>query len=167
MALSENIRIFRKEAGLTQKALARKSGLSFSMVSKLESGEQSNPSYETIKKIADVLYISPGELLSSPPTIEDQIDEYLAYKRGLSRNKSKHGSIHKNGSHENPCADLNFRKRLQAINTMPEPFGHTYESYSDDPDLPPEMKKLLTVMKNATKDEIIQVTKLFETLRHV
>lgn len=55
MALSDNIKIYRKDAGLTQKVLAARSGLSFSMVSKLESGEQTNPSFETLKKIADVL----------------------------------------------------------------------------------------------------------------
>lgn len=83
MSLSCNLKRYRKEAGLTQQDLAKRSSLSFSMVSKLESGEQSNPSFGTLKKLADGLGISPADLLMKSLSIEEQIDEYIAYKRGL------------------------------------------------------------------------------------
>ncbi|QOX64298.1 helix-turn-helix transcriptional regulator [Anoxybacterium hadale] len=83
MSLSCNLKRYRKEAGLTQQDLAKRSSLSFSMVSKLESGEQSNPSFGTLKKLADGLGISPADLLMKALSIEEQIDEYIAYKRGL------------------------------------------------------------------------------------
>ena len=107
MILSENIKKFRKDAGLTQKALASKSGLSFSMVSKLETGEQSNPSFETIRKIAVVLKISPGDLVNAPVTIEDQIDEYIEFKRGLKIPES----IIKTVEYDEPCADFELPKK--------------------------------------------------------
>jgi transcriptional regulator with XRE-family HTH domain len=106
------------DAGLTQKALAKKTGLSFSMISKLESGEQTNPSLETIRKIADVLCITPGELLNTPLSIEEQIDEYIEYKRGLNREKpvTAAGGAEEEVRKENPCIDIDFRRKLYAVN---------------------------------------------------
>lgn len=167
MALNENIKEHRKKAKLTQKDLAYKSGLSFSMISKLEIGEQTNPSFETIRKIADVLSVSPGELLNSPISIEDQIDEYIAYKRGLTKIHSKSIIINKGNDQEDPCADLNFKKKLQAINDMPMPLGDTNNGYPECLEKRPEVKKLFSVLRNASRDEIIQVTKLLETLKGV
>ena len=165
MTLSENIKIFRKEAGLTQKTLAGKSGLSFSMISKLESGEQTNPSFETLKKIADVLKINPGDLISTPLTIEDLIDDYIEYKRGVNRNNAGSSPKYEAAGHEEPYADLNFRKKLQAINTIPEPTDYEHDDYLDYINRHPEMKKLFHALKNASKDEIIQVTRFIESFR--
>jgi len=148
--------------------LAHKSGLSFSMISKLEIGEQTNPSFETIKKIADVLRVSPGELLNSPISIEDQIDEYIAYKRGLSKIQSKSIVLNKGNSQADPCADLNFKKKLQAINdNIQMPFSDANNGYPEYLEKRPEVKKLFSVLRNASRDEIIQVTKLLETLKGV
>lgn len=123
MAMNENLKRFRLDAGLTQKALAKKTGLSFSMISKLESGEQTNPSLETIRKIAEVLYITPGELLNPPLSIEDQIDEYIEYKRGLNREKpaaavrgSGEEARKEESRKEDPCIDIDFRRKLYAVN---------------------------------------------------
>jgi len=167
MALNENIKKYRKKSGLTQKALASKSGLSFSMISKLESGEQTNPSFETIRKIADVLKISSGELVNSPLSIEDQIDEYITYMSGLSKNEFKSTVINKERDREDPCADLNFKKKLQAINTISISSDHTNAGYPDNLDMRPEMKKLFYVLRNATRDEINQVTRLIETFKGI
>lgn len=167
MSLGENIKMYRREARLTQKALAVKSGLSFSMVSKLESGEQANPSYETMKKIADVLEISPAELVASPLSIEAQIDDYIEYKRGLKRDDSV--SPEKKGAHchKELCADLNFRKKLQGINNIPNPAGHDQDRYLDEVYRRPEMKRLFQALKDATSDEIIQVTRFVEAFRRI
>lgn len=169
MALNENIKKFRKDAGLTQKMLASKSGLSFSMISKLESGEQTNPSYETLRKIADVLEISPANLMSTPMSIEEQIDEYIEYKRGLSKNLAKPVLNYKHGlsDHEEKYADLNFRKKLQAINNITIPSDEVHYEYMEYLDRRPEMKKLFATLKNASKDEIDQVTRLVEAFRRI
>jgi len=65
MAVKDNLKRIRKEKGLTQRELAEKSKVSFSMVSKLESGEQLNPSLETIQKLATVLGVEPFQLLTN------------------------------------------------------------------------------------------------------
>jgi|GEM_PF-5190699 len=165
MALNENIKKYRKKAEMTQKDLARQSGLSFSMISKLEIGEQTNPSFETIRKIADVLRVSPGELVNNPISIEDQIDEYIAYKRGLSKINSKSVVMSNDNDLDDPCSDLNFKKKLQAINGIPMPLDDTSNGFPEYWERRPEVKKLFSVLNNATKDEIIQVTRLLEAVK--
>ena len=65
MGLRENLKRIRKKQKITQRELAELTGISFSMISKLESGEQANPSLETITKIANVLKVQPFELLTN------------------------------------------------------------------------------------------------------
>lgn len=82
MAMKDNLKRIRKEKGLTQRQLADKSKVSFSMVSKLESGEQANPSLETVEKIATALGIEPYQLLSNLDLdkisqIANQVDEEI------------------------------------------------------------------------------------------
>lgn len=63
MGLSENLKTIRKSKGFSQRVLAEKSHVSYSMVCKLESGEQKNPSLETLEKISDALDVEPSRLL--------------------------------------------------------------------------------------------------------
>lgn len=74
MHVGENIRKLRRKRELTQAELAEKSTVSYSMVCKLESGEQKNPSLETLKKIASALKVPVAEIfyfsLSDVPTSE-------------------------------------------------------------------------------------------------
>ena len=87
-----NIKNIRKSIGMTQKELAEKSGVSFSMVSKLESGEKKNPSFDTLNKIAAALKVNTNELLSD--TIDEPYnnvtstfyDELLKYANLTNRN---------------------------------------------------------------------------------
>lgn len=58
------IRQYRRASGMTQRELSIKSKISYSMITKLESGEQSNPSLETLKKIAVALDCNVSDLLS-------------------------------------------------------------------------------------------------------
>lgn len=64
MAGKNLIRQYRRASGMTQRELSVKAKISYSMITKLESGEQSNPSLETLKKIADALDCSVSNLLS-------------------------------------------------------------------------------------------------------
>ena len=139
MPLNENIKRFRKQNGLTQKELAYKSGLSFSMVSKLESGEQSNPSFQTIKRIANALKIYPEKLVNE--------------------------TIVKTECYDDSSSDLNFRIKLQAINSIPilkddlrcDPFEALYKR--------PEIKKLLISLNSTSKEEVEQLITLIEAFQ--
>ena len=184
MTLSENIKKYRKKIGMTQKMLSVQSRLSYSMVSKLESGEQSNPSYETLKKISKVLNVSPAELLENEKSIEEQIDEYIAYKRGLKSKleskprlelkpeptlKKPEKAVHEpdigkriEGS---SSQDINFLRKLSAINTIPNPENHSDEEYISFLHERPELKRLFSTFKSASKEEIEQTIQQFETTR--
>lgn len=57
---------------------------------------------------------------------------------------------------------MNFKKKLQAINNT---LIHSDDKNDEYPDRRPEMKKLFSVLRNATRDEINQVTRLVETFK--
>lgn len=64
MGLPENLKSIRKKQKITQRKLAELTGISYSMISKLESGEQKNPSLSTLQLIAEQLHVSVSQLLN-------------------------------------------------------------------------------------------------------
>ena len=61
--LAKNLKKFRKSAGLTQETLAQKSGVSYNAVIKLEQGMITNPTLDTLTKIANVFNVELDELV--------------------------------------------------------------------------------------------------------
>ena len=61
--LAENIKRFRQAKGLTQEQLAQKASVTYSTLTKLESGMNQNPKVKTLQGIARVLGVSLDELL--------------------------------------------------------------------------------------------------------
>lgn len=59
----KNLVKLRKEKGLTQEGLARKSNLSYHTLIKLESGSIKNPKIETVFKLADALDVAIDALV--------------------------------------------------------------------------------------------------------
>lgn len=55
MEFKDTLKTLRKQAGLTQKELCEKSGVSYSYLTKLESGVQTNPTYEVLAALGGVL----------------------------------------------------------------------------------------------------------------
>ena len=62
MRFADNIHRIRLKKQLSQKALARRVGISVSYVSMLERGQRSPP-LETIEKVAKALGVTPASLL--------------------------------------------------------------------------------------------------------
>lgn len=58
-----NLAKLRKEKGLTQEGLARKAGISYHTLIKLESGGIKNPKIETVIKLANALSVRMDELV--------------------------------------------------------------------------------------------------------
>ena len=77
MSVGERIRISRKAAGLTQKELGQKLGVSASMIGQYET-DLRKPKLDTVIKIADALGISTTELLDVAPT-DSGLNLYLPY----------------------------------------------------------------------------------------
>ena len=62
--LSANIKKLRKQYHLSQEELAKKAGITYSTLIKIESGLNKNPTLETLKKIASAFKIKIDELVN-------------------------------------------------------------------------------------------------------
>lgn len=69
-----NIRRLRKDAGMTQEALAEKAGMSWAMLQRCETGG-AWPSPETIDKFAKALEVGHSDLFADPEAPEPETEE--------------------------------------------------------------------------------------------
>jgi len=60
--LAQNIKKLRKQHDLSQEELAKKAGVTYSTLIKLESGANKNPTIKTIQQIAAALEVTLDEL---------------------------------------------------------------------------------------------------------
>ena len=62
--LANNIMRLRKQKGLSQEKLARLSDVANNTIIKMESGENDNPTLETLRKVARALDVSVDNLIN-------------------------------------------------------------------------------------------------------
>ena len=62
--LAKNMERLRKQKGLSQERLARLVDVANNTIIKMESGENKNPTLETLRKVAKALDISVDELIN-------------------------------------------------------------------------------------------------------
>ncbi|MGA8114760.1 MAG: helix-turn-helix domain-containing protein [Actinocatenispora sp.] len=65
--VGDRLRQVRKRRGLTQRELARRSGVSLSLVRKLEQGERADTRLETVRRFAVTLGVPTTQLMAGPP----------------------------------------------------------------------------------------------------
>ena len=63
--LTRNLKYYRARVGLSQRDLAKLSGVNRSHLASIESGTQPNTSLRTVEKLAEALGVSALELLES------------------------------------------------------------------------------------------------------
>ena len=85
MELAEKLKLMRKKAGLTQKEVADKLGITYQSYGQYERGLR-NPKYESIQKIASALNCDISEVLTPDEEREMIIDELV--ENLLSKGKS-------------------------------------------------------------------------------
>ena len=61
--LSNNIKRLREAKGLSQEKLARLADIANNTLIKMESGENQNPTLDTLKKVAKALVVSVDDLI--------------------------------------------------------------------------------------------------------
>lgn len=89
MDIGKRIAEVREQAGLSQSALARDMGTSQSAVSQIEAGER-NPSFETLRQIADALKVSVPYLVGAEvEKLSPQEEVHFRQYRGLSDDARK------------------------------------------------------------------------------
>ena len=111
MNIGERLRALRKEAGLTQKELGERLGVSASMIGQYETNLR-KPKYETLERIASVLDVSISEFIdlsdfspslnSLPPLID-------SFKSILNKPHDSSGAIH---------LSLNERDQIRQLGTL-------------------------------------------------
>jgi len=74
------LRRCRRESGLSQRELAKRVGVDFSYISKLENGRLPAPAAETILRLTEVMGTSAEELLAAAKKMPTGINERLAEK---------------------------------------------------------------------------------------
>lgn len=92
-ATGSRVREARKRAGLTQEELAARSGVSLSLIAKLERGEYGGMRLETVHKLARALRVTTSALTSgtgSPPPAAPAPGDWEAVRRALS---GEHGGM--------------------------------------------------------------------------
>jgi transcriptional regulator with XRE-family HTH domain len=86
MNLGDRIRSIRKRRGLSQRELAATSGVSLSLIRKLEQGELADTSRETLRKLATAMHITTMTLAHGPhdetPTT-DNLSKWEPVRRAL------------------------------------------------------------------------------------
>jgi len=61
--IGKNIRRYRKKLGLSQDKLSKLAEVAYNTIIKIESGENKNPTLDTLKKIAEALKININDLI--------------------------------------------------------------------------------------------------------
>lgn len=74
MYLSEALKTVRENQNLTQKELSKMSGVSYSTLTKLETGVTKNPSFFLVVKICQALEISTDNLLKLITNYDDKTE---------------------------------------------------------------------------------------------
>lgn len=63
--IAKNIKRLRREKGISQDRLSKLADLSLNTIVNIEAGNNPNPTFETLQKIADALGVSLNELIKS------------------------------------------------------------------------------------------------------
>ena len=71
---AQTLREARGLAGLTQDQLAARSGVAQATISSLERGVRSNPTIDTVKRLAEALGVAPSSLRFSGPRLDRTVD---------------------------------------------------------------------------------------------
>lgn len=83
MEFGEQLRELRLQQGLNQRKLAKKVGIDFTYLSKIETGKMPPPSQETIRKLAEALDVDEDELLVLAGRVPDDIKDVVTRSREL------------------------------------------------------------------------------------
>src|SRR6185436_19799381 len=78
MSFGAKLKRLRRDAGVTQRALAERTGLDFSYISKLENDRNPPPAADTIVRICEALKIPAERLLALKGKLPSEIQDNVA-----------------------------------------------------------------------------------------
>jgi transcriptional regulator with XRE-family HTH domain len=65
LSFGERLRLLRKGRSMTMEDLAGRSGLRLNTIARLETGRSTNPTYDTLKKLAAALDVAVSDLVDN------------------------------------------------------------------------------------------------------
>lgn len=77
MTFGEALKTLRREANISQRAMANGVGVDFSYISKVENGHLPPPAADTVVKICEVLGVPPERLLSLAGKLPTDVQEAM------------------------------------------------------------------------------------------
>ena len=89
MHLGDNLKRIRKEVGITQDELAKRSQIGKAQISKIEAGTQENPTLNTLANICGVLGVSIAELVFDEKNESEATKHLLNAVEKLPQEKQK------------------------------------------------------------------------------
>lgn len=78
-SLAFRVKTAREEMGLTQPQLAKKAGISDGHLSKIETGKTTNPTRQTVKKLANALEVPEAYLLAFIEATDEEDRDDVEY----------------------------------------------------------------------------------------
>ncbi|WP_103564919.1 helix-turn-helix domain-containing protein [Actinomadura rubteroloni] len=83
--LADRLRSVRKRRGFTQRELAAASGVSLSLIRKIEQAEREDTRLETLRKLAKALEVSTSDLIVAPEAADATSDVWVPVRDALLR----------------------------------------------------------------------------------
>ncbi len=77
-SFGQTLRELRRSKGINQRDLAKKVGVDFSYISKVENDRLPPPSADTIVKLCEVLEVSPDEMLALTGKMPTEVKEMIS-----------------------------------------------------------------------------------------
>lgn len=138
LTVGEKIRLSRKAAGLTQKELGKKMGVSASMIGQYETNLRV-PKYETLQRISNALSVNITELVDFneiSPTFNRMVSLIPDITSIFDRPPNAEGNIILSDSDKNKMKDLAFtidslRKEMETTEFMSEDLRVLYVELFD------------------------------------
>jgi HTH-type transcriptional regulator, competence development regulator len=111
-AFGELLRDKRRASGLSQRELARRAGLDFSYISKIENGRQPPPAADTVVHLCEILGTPPEEMLAAIGKIPEQVH------RTVSTSPAAQGFLHEAGLMK--LSEDEWRRMVNALRGLRE-----------------------------------------------
>lgn len=160
MLVGENVRFYRKKAGLTQKQLADKANISGSYIQQLERGEKNNMSVNYAKSISSALNIELNDLYATIPKTIGQLIKDARKEMGLKQYQfSSMVGIPNNTlrQYEGNNRTPKYESLVKIAKGLNKPMSYFYSEHNETSQEPQQQEEPTINLKRMSVEEINQL----------
>lgn len=160
MSVGENIRFYRKKAGLTQKQLADICNISVNCIKQYETNKR-HPKIEYLRNISKALNVTEQDLCTELPKTIGQLIKEARKEKGLTQDElAEISNVNRNTIHKYEQGQrmprINFIKSLASA--LDKPISYFYSGYDEQPQEPQEHQEEPSInFKRMSAEEIKQL----------